>query len=71
MLRPGIAIAVVEDGMVVVYHCMDNARELYGNPLSPLEFELDDGLAIEALLEAYPQSIEVGNYYFYSLCIIL
>jgi hypothetical protein len=22
----GIAIAVVEDGMVVVYHCMDNSR---------------------------------------------
>ena len=26
MLRPKIAIAVVEAGMVVVYHCMDNAR---------------------------------------------
>jgi hypothetical protein len=26
MVRPGIARAVVEDGMVVVYHCMDNSR---------------------------------------------
>lgn len=26
MLRPGIARAIVEDGVVVVYHCMDNAR---------------------------------------------
>jgi hypothetical protein len=26
MLRPGIARAVVEDGMIVVYHCMDNSR---------------------------------------------
>jgi hypothetical protein len=28
MVRPGIAIAVVEEGKVVVYHCMDNARYL-------------------------------------------
>jgi hypothetical protein len=26
MIRPGTAVAVVEDGKVVVYHCMDNAR---------------------------------------------
>ena len=26
MLRPGIATAVVEDGKLVVYHCMDNSR---------------------------------------------
>lgn len=26
MVRPGVARAVVEDGMVVVYHCMDNSR---------------------------------------------
>jgi hypothetical protein len=26
MLRPGLAIAVVEQGKVVVYHCMDNSR---------------------------------------------
>jgi hypothetical protein len=26
MLRPGLATAVVEDGKLVVYHCMDNSR---------------------------------------------
>lgn len=26
MIRPGIAIAVVEDGHVIVYHCMENSR---------------------------------------------
>ena len=57
----GIARALVEDGMVIVYHCMDNARETYGAPLHPLEFELDDGPAIEALLLAYPSAITVGD----------
>lgn len=38
-------------------------RELYGNPLNPLEFELDDGPAIEMFLKAYPQSISVCDLY--------
>jgi bifunctional lysine-specific demethylase and histidyl-hydroxylase NO66 len=63
MLRPGIARAVVEDGMVVVYHCMDNARYLYGAPINPLEFEVDDGPAIEELLQAYPHSVLVEDIY--------
>ena len=61
MVRPGVARALVEDGMVVVYHCMDNAREMYGAPLAPLEFELDDGPAIEALLLAYPVAVAVDD----------
>lgn len=61
MVRPGLATAVVEDGKVVVYHCMDNSRELFGTALSPVEFELDDGPAIEALLAAYPDSITVSD----------
>ena len=40
---------------------MDNSRELFGAPLAPLEFELDDGPAIEALLAAYPDGIEVSE----------
>lgn len=36
-------------------------REPFGNPLSPLEFELDDGLAIEALLTAYPEPVAVSD----------
>ena len=59
MLRPGLACCVVEDGKLCVYHCMDNSRELFGSPLSPLEFDLDDGPAIEALLAAYPHGITV------------
>ena len=59
MLRPGIARAMVEDGMVVVYHCMDNSRQMFGGAINPLEFELDDGPAIEALLQAYPEPVMV------------
>ena len=40
---------------------MDNAREQFGLPLNPLEFELDDGPAIEALLKAYPKGITVDD----------
>ena len=36
-------------------------RELHGAPLQPLEFELDDGPAIEALLAAYPEAILVSE----------
>ena len=36
MLRPGIARCVVEDDVCVLYHCMDNSRELYGAPLTLL-----------------------------------
>lgn len=61
MLRPGLARAMVEDGMVIVYHCMDNSREPFGAPMNPLEFELDDGPAIEVLLKAYPSGITVGD----------
>jgi lysine-specific demethylase/histidyl-hydroxylase NO66 len=76
----GIARAIIEDGKVVLYHCMDNARyfhfylkirvpilisimcrEMFGTPISPLEFDLDDGPAIEALLNAYPNSIIVQD----------
>lgn len=59
MLRPGLACAVVEDGVVVVYHCVDNSRELFGAPLNPLTFELDDGPCVEALLRAYPHPVTV------------
>eukprot|EP01042_Synura_sphagnicola_P030844 gene30844-39728_t len=80
MLRPDIARAVVEDGKVVLYHCMDNSRqrwgnhpldltsgigasriskEMFGSPMSNVEFELDDGPAIEALLDAYPDPVQI------------
>jgi hypothetical protein len=26
MVRPGVARAIIEDDMIVLYHCMDNAR---------------------------------------------
>ncbi|KAG5188882.1 cupin superfamily protein-domain-containing protein [Tribonema minus] len=60
-LRRGIARLIVEDGMAVVYHCMDNARVHHGNPLRPLEFELDDALAIETLLAAYPRAVAIKD----------
>ncbi len=61
MLRPGIARLMIEGDMCVLYHCMDNSREQFGAPLQPLEFELDDGPAIEALLLAYPEAISVAD----------
>ena len=51
LVRPGIARLVLEDDKAVVYHCLDNSREYHGNPMSPLEFELDDGPALEQLLQ--------------------
>jgi hypothetical protein len=36
-------------------------RELFGSPLNPLEFELDDGPCIEKLLSSYPTSICVEH----------
>lgn len=48
--RPGIARIVIEDEGAVVYHCLENSREYHGNPLSPLEYEMDDGPALEQLL---------------------
>eukprot|EP01039_Chlorochromonas_danica_P001428 gene1428-1553_t len=61
MLRPGIATTVIEDGKVVLYHCMENSREMFGAPLNPLEFELDDGPCIEGLLKAYPEAVMVSD----------
>lgn len=61
MLRPGIARVLIEDNVCVVYHSMDNSREMFGAPLQPLEFELDDGPAIEALLQAYPEPVSVAD----------
>ncbi|GMH59771.1 hypothetical protein TrRE_jg3652 [Triparma retinervis] len=49
--RDGIARVVVEGDKAVVYHCGDNERKYHGNPLSPLDFELDDAPAIECLFK--------------------
>eukprot|EP00559_Dactyliosolen_fragilissimus_P001220 CAMPEP_0184865520 /NCGR_PEP_ID=MMETSP0580-20130426/18360_1 /TAXON_ID=1118495 /ORGANISM="Dactyliosolen fragilissimus" /LENGTH=721 /DNA_ID=CAMNT_0027364757 /DNA_START=115 /DNA_END=2280 /DNA_ORIENTATION=+ len=50
LIRPDIARLVLEDGKAILYHCADNSRVYHGNPLSPLEFEIDDAPAIEMLL---------------------
>ena len=50
LVRPGVARLVLEDNKAVVYHCADNSREYLGNPINPLEFEMDDGPALEQLL---------------------
>lgn len=34
---------------------------MFGNPINPLEFDLDDGPAIEALLKAYPEAVTVSD----------
>lgn len=49
-VRPNVARVCVEDDVVVLYHCLDNGREVFSNPLGPMEYDLDDGPAIEKLL---------------------
>jgi len=62
LVRDGIARLTVEDDKAVLYHCADNSREFQGNPLQPLEFELDDAPALEMLLKTTsPQWICVAD----------
>jgi lysine-specific demethylase/histidyl-hydroxylase NO66 len=64
LVRPGIGRLVIEDDKAVVYHCADNSREYQGHPISPLEFEMDDGPALEQLLTtAEPAWIVVNDLY--------
>merc|ERR1719253_2140327 len=50
LARQNTARLVVEGDKAIVYHCFDNSRVFHGNPLSPLEFEVDDAPALEQLL---------------------
>eukprot|EP00593_Proboscia_inermis_P011678 CAMPEP_0171322778 /NCGR_PEP_ID=MMETSP0816-20121228/115170_1 /TAXON_ID=420281 /ORGANISM="Proboscia inermis, Strain CCAP1064/1" /LENGTH=196 /DNA_ID=CAMNT_0011821337 /DNA_START=108 /DNA_END=698 /DNA_ORIENTATION=+ len=59
MKRPHTARLVLENNWdatdtnetkAVLYHSLDNSREYHGVPLSPMEFEMDDAPALEALL---------------------
>lgn len=50
LVRPGVGRLVIEDDKAVVYHCFDNSREYQGNPISPMEFEMDDAASLEQLL---------------------
>jgi len=50
LAKPSLARLVVEDDKAVVYHSLDNSRVFHENPLSPLEFEIDDAPALEMLL---------------------
>jgi bifunctional lysine-specific demethylase and histidyl-hydroxylase NO66 len=46
----------------VLYHCVDNSRVYQGNPLSPMEFEMDDAPALELLLTTVePRWIQVQD----------
>ncbi|CAM9245303.1 unnamed protein product [Ectocarpus fasciculatus] len=61
LARRGCARLILEDGVAVVYHCMDNSRVHHGNAMSPLQFELDDAPALEVLLSAYPRPVTVSE----------
>ncbi|EQC33644.1 hypothetical protein SDRG_08748 [Saprolegnia diclina VS20] len=61
LLRYGIARMAIEDGKAVVYHCKENSRKHHENPLSPLEFEIDDAESIEYIFESYPAFFRVGD----------
>jgi lysine-specific demethylase/histidyl-hydroxylase NO66 len=50
LAKPGIAHLVVEGDKAVIYHNADNSRVYHETPLSPLEFEIDDAPALEALV---------------------
>ena len=45
----------------MLYHSVENARTHHGAPLRPLEFPIEDTLAIDALLDAYPHSVVVKD----------
>ena len=59
IVRPDIARVIVENGMAVLYHCMDNSRVRFEEPIRPLEFDLDDGPAVEQLVSSYPHGIMI------------
>jgi len=76
LVRPNIARVVIEEvppteedddddepnRKALLYHCNENMREYHGNPLQPMEFELDDAPAIEMLLTTTePQWICVND----------
>jgi len=62
LTRPNVARLVLEDDKAVLYHCADNSRVFHGNPLSPMEFELDDAPAIEMILKtSEPHWIQVSD----------
>jgi bifunctional lysine-specific demethylase and histidyl-hydroxylase NO66 len=80
LVRPGIARLVLEPDddtenpstgttatkptKAVLYHCMMNSLMYRGTPLTPLEFELDDGPALEQLLTTLePHWIQVRDLY--------
>ena len=49
--REGIARLVIEgDDKAILYHCADNSLRFHENPLSPMEFELDDAPALEMII---------------------
>lgn len=64
LVRPGIGRLVIEDDKAVVYHCADNSRIFHEHPISPLEFEMDDGPSLEQLLTTVePDWIVVNDLY--------
>lgn len=50
LARPGIARLALEHDKAVLFHCVDNSRVFHGNPISGMEFEMDDAPALEMLL---------------------
>jgi len=61
LVTKSVCRLVVEEGKVVLYHAMDNGRAHHEAEMSPLEFELDDAPAIEALIKAYPGFIKLRD----------
>lgn len=62
LVRPGVGRLVVENDKAVIYHCFDNSREYQQNPISPLEFEMDDAAALEQLMTTIePDWIHVND----------
>jgi lysine-specific demethylase/histidyl-hydroxylase NO66 len=61
IVRTGIARVVMEDEKCVVYHCNDNQRD-HASEIAPMEFEVDDGPAIEQLFKTVsPMWVRVND----------
>jgi len=62
LIRPDVARLVLEDNKAVVYHSVHNSRVYHENPLSPLEYSLDDAPALEMLvMTSEPHWIQVKD----------
>ncbi|XP_068731298.1 ribosomal oxygenase 1-like [Montipora capricornis] len=61
LIRKGVARLVVEGECVNVYHTLENSRVYHQNELDRVEFGLEAGPLVEAILHSFPEYIKVRD----------